>query len=86
MNQSKSNICYLLVYYYFFYRSKALTVVKNLSALIPGATIGDLTSLEGLVRYYNTKYKCIELELSFFFVFQGTTIQNILGHSVNNII
>lgn len=30
-------------------RSKALTVVKNLSALIHGATIGDLTSLEGLI-------------------------------------
>lgn len=30
-------------------RSRALTIVKNLSALVDGATIGDLTSLEGLI-------------------------------------
>ncbi|XP_052083099.1 condensin complex subunit 1-like isoform X2 [Mytilus californianus] len=30
-------------------RSKSLTIVKNLSALVDGATMGDLTSLEGLI-------------------------------------
>ena len=40
----------LSTFYDFSCRSKALAIVQNLSALTIGATLCDLTSLEGLVR------------------------------------